>query len=210
MTAQPPVVYVVDDDAAVRKALSRLLTAAGLRTVGFDSPTAFLEGYDPAASGCAVLDIAMPGLNGLELQDALTARGSDLPIIFLTGHADVPSSVRAMKHGAFDFLVKPVEAEALLTVVNTALELHRERRHSRIERTEFEHRLNTLTPREREVMVHILAGKLNKQVAADLGTVEKTVKVHRARMMEKLQVQSLAELARLAERAGIKPASSES
>ncbi len=207
MSQESPIAYVVDDDASVRKALHRLLTAAGLRAVAFDSSRAFLDGYDPAGSGCIVLDIHMPGLSGLELQDVLVTADSDLPIIFLTGYGDVPTSVRAMKRGAADFLTKPVGETELLTAIHAAFERNRQWRQARAEVAEIRRRLKLLTPREQEVMRHILTGKLNKQVAAALGTVEKTVKVHRARVMGKMQVRSLAELARLAERAGIEPAS---
>jgi len=208
MTSQPPIVYVVDDDLPVRKALLRLLGAAGRQAISFESAQAFLAGYDPLAPGCVVLDFAMPGLNGLELQKALVARDSVLPIIFLTGRGDVPTSVRAMKGGALDFLTKPVNDSDLLAAVDQAIERNRQWRETRAERDAFARRMKSLTPREREVMAQIVEGKLNKQVAAALGTVEKTIKVHRARVMEKLQVRSLAELVRLAERAGIGPGSS--
>jgi FixJ family two-component response regulator len=203
MTTWLPVVYVVDDEQVVRRALVRLLTAAGRLAHAFESAQAFLDGHDPDVPGCAVLDYAMPGQNGLELQKALAARGSVLPIIFLTGHGDVPISVQAMKDGAVDFLTKPVDDAELLTAIDRALEHNREWRQARAEQDEFARRFRLLTPREREVMGHLLLGKLNKQVAADLGTVEKTIKVHRTRVMEKMQVRSLAELARLAERAQI-------
>ena len=205
MTSELPIVYVVDDESPVRKALHRLLSAAGRRAITFESAQAFLEGCDPGASGCVILDFAMPGLNGLELQEALAARGSVLPIIFLTGHGNVPISVQAMKGGAVDFLTKPVNDSDLLAAIDQAIERNREWRQARAERDAFAQRLKLLTPREREVMTHILTGKLNKQVAAELGTVEKTIKVHRARVMEKMQVRSLAQLARLAERSGITP-----
>ena len=197
------IVFVVDDDPAVLKSLSRLLRSARLDVATFSSPREFLERHDPSAPGCCVLDVAMPGLNGLELQEALTAKGSELPIIFLTGHGDIPMSVQAMKRGALDFLTKPVHDEDLLKAVYVAIEKDRLQRQTRAEVTEIQQRLATLTPREREVMEHVISGQLNKQTAADLGTVEKTIKVHRARVMEKMKVQSLAELVRLAERAGI-------
>jgi FixJ family two-component response regulator len=196
-------VFVVDDDPAVLKSLARLLRSARLDVATFSSPREFLERHDPSAPGCCVLDVAMPGLNGLELQEALTAKGSELPIIFLTGHGDIPMSVQAMKRGALDFLTKPVHDEDLLKAVHVAIEKDRLQRQTRAEVTEIQQRLATLTPREREVMEHVISGQLNKQTAADLGTVEKTIKVHRARVMEKMKVQSLAELVRLAERARI-------
>ena len=203
MSTAEPTVFVVDDDPAVLKSLSRLLRSARLDVATFSSPREFLERHDLSTPGCIVLDVAMPGLNGLELQEALTAKGSELPIIFLTGHGDIPMSVQAMKRGALDFLTKPVHDEDLLKAVHVAIEKDRLQRQTRAEVTEIQQRLATLTPREREVMEHVISGQLNKQTAADLGTVEKTIKVHRARVMEKMQVQSLAELVRLAERAGI-------
>ena len=203
MSEAKATVFLVDDDASVLKGLRRLLAAAGLQAAAFESPQQFLEHYDPAAPGCLVLDVAMPGLNGLDLQQELAARGSTLPIVFLTGHGDVPTSVRAMKRGAADFLTKPVDENDLLAAIRSAFEKDRAIRKTRAETTEIEQRLATLTPREREVLAHIVAGKRNKQVAGELGTVEKTIKVHRARVMEKMQARSLAELVRLAERAGI-------
>ena len=201
-----PTVFVVDDDPAVLKSLSRLLRSARLDVVTFSSPREFLERHDPSAPGCLVLDVAMPGLNGLELQEALTAKGSELPIIFLTGHGDIPMSVQAMKRGAVDFLTKPVNDEDLLKAIHVAIEKDRLQRQTRAEVAEIQQRLATLTPREREVMEHVISGQLNKQTAAELGTVEKTIKVHRALVMEKMKVQSVAELVRLAEKAGIRAA----
>ena len=198
----PPTVFVVDDDAAVLKSLSRLLRSAGLAVATFSSPRQFLDRHDPDTPGCLVLDVAMPGLNGLELQQALIASGHELPIIFLTGHGDIPMTVQAMKRGAVDFLTKPVNDENLLKAIRVAIEKDRLQRQARANVTEIQQRLATLTPREREVLQHVISGQLNKQIAADLGTVEKTVKVHRARVMQKMKVQSVAELVRLAERAG--------
>ena len=194
----PATVFVVDDDPAVLKSLSRLLRSARLDVATFGSPREFLERHDSIAPGCLVLDVAMPGLNGLELQEALTKKGSELPIVFLTGHGDIPMSVQAMKRGAVDFLTKPVNDEDLLKAVHAAIEQDRVARQARAELDEIQQRLATLTPREREVLEHVIAGQLNKQTAADLGTVEKTIKVHRARVMEKMMVQSVAELVRLA------------
>ena len=204
MSNPKQIVFVVDDDASVLKGLRRLLAAAGLEVAGFESPQQFLERFDPGAPGCLVLDLAMPGLNGMELQQELAARGSTLPVVFLTGHGDVPTSVQAMKRGAADFLTKPVDEKDLLAAVRNAFEKGRALRMAHAETAEIGRRLATLTPREREVLQHIVAGKRNKQVAGELGTVEKTVKVHRARVMEKMQARSLAELVRLAERAGIR------
>ena len=203
MSQAEPTVFVVDDDPAVLKSLSRLLRASQVNVVTFGSPQEFLQRYDPHTPGCLVLDVAMPGLNGLELQEALRVKGSAIPIIFLTGHGDIPMSVRAIKGGALDFLTKPVHDEDLLKAVEAALEKDRIERQSRAELDEIQERLATLTPREREVLIHVVSGQLNKQIAYDLGTVEKTIKVHRARVMEKMKVGSVAELVRLTERAGI-------
>jgi len=197
-----PMVFVVDDDLGVLKSLARVLRSAGLEVATFSSPSEFLKQHVPRAAGCLVLDVAMPGLNGLELQAALTAKDSAIPIIFLTGRGDIPMSVQAMKGGAVDFLTKPIDDEDLLKAVHAALEKDRIERQSRAELDEIQERLATLTPREREVLTHVVSGQLNKQIANDLGTVEKTIKVHRARVMEKMKVNSVAELVRLTERLG--------
>jgi FixJ family two-component response regulator len=204
MTTPPnPTVFVVDDYAPVRTSISRLLRAHGFAVATFGSPQEFLTQHDPRAPGCLVLDVAMPALNGLELQRILATKGSALPIIFLTGTADVPKSVQAMKHGASDFLTKPVNDKELLAAVRTAIEKDRALRQRQIELSEIRARLATLTPREREVLEHVVKGQLNKQIAGDIGTVEQTVKVHRAHLMQKLKVQSVAELVRLTERCRI-------
>jgi FixJ family two-component response regulator len=203
MSQAEPTVFIVDDDPAVLKSLSRLLRASQVNVVTFGSPQEFLERYDPHTPGCLVLDVAMPGLNGLELQEALRVKGSAIPIIFLTGHGDIPMSVQAIKGGALDFLTKPVHDKDLLKAVEAALEKDRIERQRRAELDDIQERLATLTPREREVLIHVVSGQLNKQIAYDLGTVEKTIKVHRARVMEKMKVGSVAELVRLTERAGI-------
>ena len=198
---EPAILYVVDDDDAVRTALGRLLSAGGYRVAAFQSAETFLVQHDPHAHGCIVLDVAMPGLDGLALQQLLAERGSHMPVIFLTGRADVPMTVRAMKRGAFDFLTKPVDGDELFPAVARALERDLALRRADAARAATESRLSTLTAREREVLTHVMAGRLNKQIAADLGTAEKTVKVHRARGMEKMHVRSVAELVRLVERA---------
>lgn len=205
MDATGPTVFLVDDDPSILKALNRMLGAAGFDVATFDSAQAFLDAYDPEADGCLVLDIRMPGIGGLELQDVLADRGSVLPIVFLTGHGDIPMSVMAMKHGAADFLTKPVGADHLLAAIRDAFEKCRLSRMQRSARASIEDRLRSLTPREREVLEHLIGGKLNKQVAFELGTVEKTIKVHRSRIMQKMQVRSLAELVRLCEAVGLKP-----
>lgn len=205
MPLSPPTIFLVDDDPSVLRGLSRLLRADGWSSATFASAEDFLNQFDPAAPGCLVLDVSLPMANGLELQRTLSHKGCLLPIIFLTGHGDVPTSVRAMKAGAVDFLTKPVRDEELLQAVRTAVGRDRVRRSQRAETLAIEQRLATLTPREREVLMGVVLGRLNKQIAADLGTVEKTVKVHRARVMEKMGADSVAELVRLMERAGMMP-----
>jgi FixJ family two-component response regulator len=197
---------VVDDDPSVLRALTRLLSAAGLEARGFPSPAAFLQAHDPATPGCLVLDLALPGLDGLEVQQALSAADCARPIIFITGRGDIPTTVRAMKGGAIDFLTKPVNDRDLLAAVRNAIEIDRVAREAQVEMDALKQRLASLTPREREVLAQVVAGRLNKQIAADLGTVEKTIKVHRARIMAKMAVRSLADLVRVAERLGIPPA----
>lgn len=203
MTDTTPTVFIVDDEQDVLKGLSRLFRSARMKVETFDSPRIFLDHHAKFGPGCLVLDLAMPDLNGIELQRELTERDCLLPIIFLTGRGDIPSSVRAMKGGAVDFLTKPVDDNDLLDAVRRAIDLDLETRRAQDEIADVGERLATLTPREREVMIHVVAGRLNKQIAADLGTVEKTIKVHRARVMTKMKVGSLAELVRIAERAGI-------
>jgi FixJ family two-component response regulator len=194
-------VYLVDDDALFRRAVSRLLHYAGFQVLAFASPAEFLSACPADADGCVVLDMAMPELTGLDIQQALAARKSSLPIVFLTGRADVPMTVQAMKHGAADFLTKPVNDSDLIAAVRTALEKGRIARQTRAELAEIQARLASLTPREREVLEHVVSGQLNKQIAGDLGTCEDTVKVHRGRVMRKMGVASVAELARIFERA---------
>lgn len=197
-------VFLVDDDDSVRKGLGRLIKSGGYDIQTFISARGFLESGDyKNGPACLVLDVRMPGLSGLDLQQELQAANATLPIIFITGHGDIPTTVRAMKAGAVDFLPKPVKDVVLLRAIEQALA--RAVRDS-AERDALEaqsQRLNTLTPREREVMALVVSGLLNKQIAFELGTVEKTIKVHRARVMQKMGVNSLAELVRLAERAGI-------
>ncbi|GJM17973.1 MAG: DNA-binding response regulator [Phycisphaeraceae bacterium] len=200
---QADTVCIVDDDPAVRRAVERLLRSAGLRAVTFESAAAFLERQDPDASGCVVLDVTMPGLDGLGLQEELARIDGSIPIVFLTGNGDIPMSVRAMKGGAADFLTKPCSDEQLLEAIRAALEAGQRSREEHAEVHDFRSRLASLTPREHEVMLHVVAGKLNKQTAAELGSAEKTVKVHRSRVMQKLGASTLAELVRMAERAGL-------
>ena len=198
--------FLVDDDPAVLKAITRLLNAAGYKTKSFSSPREFLSAHDPSIPGCAIIDLVMSELDGLHLQQAMIERGSERPIIFLTGKGDVSTSVRAMKAGAVDFLMKPVKREALFSAVLRAAKVDALSRQKRDESKSIGDRLATLTHREREVLEYVIAGRLNKQIAASIGTVEKTVKVHRGRMMAKLGVRSVADLVRLADKAGITPA----
>lgn len=197
--------FLVDDDAGVLKALSRLLRSAGYEARPYLSAQEFLAEHDPSVPGCVVLDLAMPGLDGLSLQEKLRHDGVERPIIFLSGTADVPASVQAMKAGAVDFLTKPTQGDRFFAAVERAMEQDVKARQNRDERLSFESQLAKLTPREREVLGHVVAGRLNKQIAASLGTVEKTIKVHRSRIMAKLGLRSIAELVRFAERAGIAP-----
>jgi FixJ family two-component response regulator len=204
MSPAEPAVYVVDDDLSVRVAMERLLKSVGLTVITFASAQEFLDQATPEWSGCLIVDLRMPGMGGLDLQDQLSARRVNLPVIFLTGYGTVPASVRAMKAGAVDFLEKPVDDQTLLDAVHKALERDRGAKRNQAEMQALHQRLAALTPREYEVLTFIISGRLNKQAAAELGTTEKTIKVHRARIMEKLQCASLAELVRLAEKAGIK------
>ena len=202
MNSPTPIVFLVDDEALVIKVISRLLRAEGFKVAAFTSPAEFLAKYDPAMHGCLVLDMAMPGINGLELQQALAARRCDLPIIFHSGRADVPMCAQALKSGAADFLTKPAHHTDLVTAVRNALERDSLARRVRAELDDIRARIASLTPREREVMACVVNGQLNKQTAAALGTAEKTVKVHRSRVMQKMRVVSVAELVRLVEKCG--------
>jgi FixJ family two-component response regulator len=203
MEAPPPTVYLVDDDPDVLKAVDRLLQSVGLRVVAYPSPQQFLEGYDRNVPSCLVLDLALPGLSGLELQRALEQEASVLPIIFLTGRGDIATSVQAMKHGAVDFLTKPVDDTALIAAIVDALARDQALRPVRSERERVAKCLSSLTERERQVLERIVAGRLNKQIAADLGTSEKTIKFHRGNLMRKMGVRVVADLVKLAERAGV-------
>lgn len=196
-------VCVVDDDDSVRKALIRVLRADGLEVLAYADAQAYIDAYDPDRPGCLVLDLAMPGLGGLDLQSILRDRGGAPPIVFLSGRAQLADGITAMKEGAVEFLTKPVEDETLIAAVRAAIAKDGVDRQARRELDDIRARIATLTPRELQVMRCVLGGMLNKQTAADLGTVEKTIKVHRARVMEKMQVASVAELVRLAAKAGI-------
>ena len=189
-----PVVFVVDDDPSVRSSLKFLISTVGLHVETFDSAEAALGELSPETAGCLVLDVRLCGLSGLDLQHELAARNYQVPIVFITGHGDIPMTVRAMKAGAIEFLTKPFRDQDLLDAVRAALERDRIRREQQKEITGLQQRLDSLTVREREVISMVVAGKLNKQIADQLGTSENTIKVHRSRVMEKMHAQSLAEL----------------
>jgi two-component system response regulator FixJ len=196
-TAANPTVFVVDDDDAVRSSLKMLLKSVGRTVVDYPSATAFLAAYRFDRPGCLVLDIRMPGMSGLELQDQLNARGAIVPVIFISGHADVPMAVEAVQHGAFDFLQKPFRDQDLLDRVQAAIERDATNRRQLHELEALRKRLNSLTDREREVLDLVTQGKANKVMAGDLGVSQRTVEIHRARVMEKMEASSLAQLVRM-------------
>jgi FixJ family two-component response regulator len=196
-------IFIVDDDVDVCRALGRLLRSAGYDTRVFHSSVEFLEGHDPQPHGCIILDISMPEYDGLEVQAVLRSAGCPHPIIFLTANGSIPCTVAAIRAGAVNFLTKPFEEKLLFEAVEEALRINAAQRQSSIARRAIADRLDTLTPREREVMEHVVRGRLNKQIAADLGTVEKTIKVHRGRVMQKMGARSLAELVQLASSVGV-------
>ena len=196
-------VFVIDDDPSIRRALTRLFTCEGFEVESFPSAVDFLECPPAECPGCLVLDLQLPEIDGLELQGRLKEVGCHLPIVFVSAHGRIPDSVQAMKGGAIDFLTKPFDNDALLNAVRQALDEDRQRRFARFEHHDLARRQAELTPREQEVFTHIVVGMLNKDVADALGISEKTVKVHRARVMEKMQADSLAELVRIAEKLGM-------
>jgi len=200
-----PTVYLVDDEPELRRAVERLLRAEGYAVVAFDAPAPFLEAATSDTRGCVLLDVAMPGLDGLAVQQRLLALGSRLPIVFLTGQGDIPMSVEAMRAGAVDFLTKPVNSRDLLRAIGAALALAASRAAAHDALASLRAREALLTPREREVFAHVIAGKLNKVIAADLGTTEQTVKVHRGRVMEKLGADSVVDLVNAGRALGIAP-----
>ncbi|HEU4345940.1 MAG TPA: response regulator transcription factor [Candidatus Binatia bacterium] len=205
MTPAGPVIHVVDDDVSFRTAVTRLLRAAKFEVRGYASASDFMSSDASAAPGCILLDLRMPGASGFDLQQSLAKTEERLPIVFLTGHGDIPASVRAMKSGAVDFLTKPVRRETLLRAIENALERDARERKSRAIVRQLRNLYETLTAREREVLAHVVSGKLNKQIGFDLGTTERTIKAHRASIMAKLGVQSVAELTRMAQDLGIEP-----
>jgi two-component system, LuxR family, response regulator FixJ len=190
-------VYVVDDDDGMRRALSLLLNTVGFNTAAFASPREFLDKFKPDTAGCLVLDIRMPGMSGLELQQHLNRMGSMLPVIFITGHGDVPMAVQAMKEGAFEFVQKPFRDQDLLDRINHALEQDKENRSSLARRADVLQRIGSLTPREKQVMAMVVDGAANKVIAIDLGLSERTVEIHRAKVMEKMGARSVAHLVKL-------------
>jgi FixJ family two-component response regulator len=203
MTETDAVVFVVDDDASMRESLRNLIRSVGIRVELFASAQEFLRSKHPDVPGCLVLDVRLPGLSGLDLQRRTAEAGLQIPIIFITGHGDIPMSVRAMKAGAVEFLTKPFRDQDLLDAIQQALERDRKSRDQRAEIAELRDRFASLTSRERDVMARVVAGLLNKQIGAELGTSETTVKIHRHQVMEKMGAGSLPELVRMADRLGI-------
>ncbi len=197
MTAATPKVFIVDDDEAVRESLALLLDSIGQKCASFNSAVDFLDGYNADMAGCIVLDIRMPGMNGLELQKKLNEIGCILPIIFVTGHGDVPMAVEAMQHGAVDFIQKPYREQDLLDKINQAIVLDEKQRQALQQRHSIIEKLASLTPREKEVMDMMVDGKANKVIAIDLGISQRTVEIHRARVMEKMETHSLAHLVKM-------------
>jgi FixJ family two-component response regulator len=203
MTSDSPVIHVVDDDASFRTAIARLLQTSGYRVALYRSGNEFLDNPPGPGPGCILLDMRMTGVNGLELQDRLSQRGYILPIVFLTGHGNIPTTVQAIKGGAEDFLSKPVSKKNLLPAIHRALVQYEKRRAEQDSLLALRARLSTLTNRENEVFALVVRGKLNKQIAHELGTSERTIKLHRHNLMEKLGVRSVAELVSLAARSGL-------
>jgi FixJ family two-component response regulator len=203
MSSHSPIIHVVDDDASFRKAIARLLRASGYDVALYESGNEFLNKPLAAEAGCVLIDLRMVGLSGLELQDRLVERGCILPIVFLTGHGDIPTTVHAIKDGAEDFLSKPVSKEALIEAIQRALVHYEERRLQNDRLLALRALVSTLTPRENEVFALVVRGKFNKQIAYELGTSERTIKAHRHNIMEKLRVRSVAELVSMAERLGL-------
>ncbi len=205
MASSDACVYVVDDDDDVRDGLCRLLRSAGWEVIECASAAAFLDTYDAGRCSCLLLDVSMPEMTGPELHEELDARGIGIPVVFLTGKGDVGTSVRALKRGALDFLEKPVDADVLLDAIEAAVARCREMRARRGQQDQVAERYAQLSAREREVMAHVVRGRLNKQIAFDMGIALKTVKVHRGRVMAKMQVRSVAELVRLCDQLGLRP-----
>ena len=200
MSDNTSIVYVVDDDESVRKSLSRLLTTSGFDAIAYPTANEFLANASKTVIGCLILDVRLPGITGLELQNLMKQNGFSLPIIFITGHGDIPMSVRAMKKGAIEFLTKPFDHAELISSVKGAIEIHRNIRKDEEELAQLEACYNLLTQREKEVFSLVITGKLNKQIAFDLGVGEKTIKVHRSRVVQKMQCKNFADLVRMGEK----------
>ncbi|HET7365999.1 MAG TPA: response regulator transcription factor [Burkholderiales bacterium] len=203
MSQEPAVVFVVDDDESMRRSLATLLRSVGLEARVFASPQEFMEAKRPQAPGCLVLDVRLPGMSGLAFQDLLAKQDITLPIIFITGHGDVPMTVRAMKAGAVEFLSKPFDDQVLLDAIHAAIERNRQARRAAGELAEMQARYRALTEREREVFRLVVAGRLNKQIAAELGLSVVTVKVHRGQLMRKMAAKSIVDLVRIADQLGV-------
>ena len=205
MTNESPVIYIVDDDPSMRKFLRRLVSLSGLQSETFTSAEEFLHSVHPDTPGCLLLDVMMPGLSGLDLQRELSRAGLHMPIIFITGHGDIPMSVQAMKAGAVSFLTKPLQNQELLDAIQEAANLARAARNRRQELSSLRQHYELLTPRERQVFALVMTGGLNRQIAEELGISERTVKAHRKQVVKKMAVHSVAELVRIAERLGVTP-----
>ncbi len=197
MTEEQPTVFIVDDDASMREAVQDLIASVGLQARGFASPREFLEAVRPDAPACLVLDVRLPGSSGLTFQQELASAGVHVPVIFITGHGDIPMSVRAIKAGAVEFLTKPFRDQELLDAVNAGIERNRAQRREAVVMDDLRQRYAALTPREREIMVLVILGRMNKQIAGELGVSEVTVKVHRGQIMRKMRAKSLPELVRM-------------
>jgi len=203
-----PTVFIIDDDPSARRGLTRLVRTAGMKAESFASAGEFMASEKSDGPGCIVLDVRMPEMTGPELQEELGKAEYGMPIVFLSGHADVPTAAQAMKKGAVDFLTKPVDRDSLLGAIRVSMANDAEKRAQRVERSAIHERIKRLTSREREIMTYVITGMLNKQIAADLDISEETVKIHRGRVMQKLGIDSVADLVRLCEKAGITPAES--
>lgn len=206
MNTSEAVVYIVEDDASFRDSMETLLSISGFEVETFDCAGTFLTNADIRYPGCLLLDVRLPDIDGLRLQQELKEKGSILPIVFMTGHGSIPMGVQAVKDGAINFLAKPFKPEELLNAIGEAIERNRADMRKLREKERINVLIETLTPREKEVLSWVITGKLNKQIAYELGTTEKTIRVHRSRMMQKVRVSSVAELVRLAQKAGISPA----